>query len=157
MCEARWCAANVTPKLQMYSPGPQSQRLRPFGQTVFALSSMSSGGASRFTFAQAENCQLVGTSCQKMSAVGFEPTPLRTGTLSQRLRPLGQTVLLRFCLNSCGHNRNTCTPRHTHTHLNAANTTASSSHNHQPRFAPGAHRWQRCNLPPQNWFPMHDV
>ena len=29
-----------------------------------------------------------------MTAVGFEPTPLRTGALSQRLRPLGQTVLV---------------------------------------------------------------
>ena len=29
----------------------------------------------------------------EMIAVGFEPTPLRTGALSQRLRPLGQTVL----------------------------------------------------------------
>ena len=31
--------------------------------------------------------------------MGFEPTPLRTGALSQRLRPLGQTVLLvrPFC------------------------------------------------------------
>ena len=28
----------------------------------------------------------------KMTAVGFEPTPLRTGACSQRLRPLGQTV-----------------------------------------------------------------
>ena len=28
-----------------------------------------------------------------MTAVGFEPTPLRTGALSQRLRQLGQTVL----------------------------------------------------------------
>ena len=27
-----------------------------------------------------------------VTAVGFEPTPLRTGALSQRLRPLGQTV-----------------------------------------------------------------
>ena len=27
-----------------------------------------------------------------MTAVGFEPTPFRTGALSQRLRPLGQTV-----------------------------------------------------------------
>ena len=27
-----------------------------------------------------------------MTAVGFEPTPLRTGAWSQRLRPLGQTV-----------------------------------------------------------------
>ena len=35
--------------------------------------------------------------CQPVSvtvtAVGFEPTPLRTGVWSQRLRPLGQTVL----------------------------------------------------------------
>ena len=30
-----------------------------------------------------------------MTAVGFEPTPFRTGALSQRLRPLGQTVLLK--------------------------------------------------------------
>ena len=31
----------------------------------------------------------------EMTAVGCEPTPLRTGALSQRLRPLGQTVLNR--------------------------------------------------------------
>ena len=30
---------------------------------------------------------------EQMTAVGFEPTPLRTGALSRRLRPLGQTVL----------------------------------------------------------------
>ena len=30
---------------------------------------------------------------KQMTAVGFEPTPLRTGAWSQRLRPLGQTVL----------------------------------------------------------------
>ena len=29
----------------------------------------------------------------EMTAVGFEPTPLRNGALSYRLRPLGQTVL----------------------------------------------------------------
>ena len=29
----------------------------------------------------------------KMTAVGFEPTPLRNGAFSHRLRPLGQTVL----------------------------------------------------------------
>ena len=28
-----------------------------------------------------------------MTTVGFEPTPLRTGALSQRLRPLGQIVM----------------------------------------------------------------
>jgi hypothetical protein len=32
-----------------------------------------------------------------MTAVGFEPTPLRTGALSQRLRPLGQTVMEAMC------------------------------------------------------------
>ena len=30
---------------------------------------------------------------QHLTAVGFEPTPLRNGALSHRLRPLGQTVL----------------------------------------------------------------
>ena len=30
---------------------------------------------------------------EAMTAVGFEPTPLRSGALSRRLRPLGQTVL----------------------------------------------------------------
>ena len=29
----------------------------------------------------------------QVTAVGFEPTPLRTGALSQRLRPLRQTVM----------------------------------------------------------------
>ena len=32
--------------------------------------------------------------CTKLTPVGFEPTPLRTGALSQRLRPLGQSVLI---------------------------------------------------------------
>ena len=36
---------------------------------------------------------------KKMTAVGFEPTPLRNGALSHRLRPLGQTVLLDFFSN----------------------------------------------------------
>ena len=31
-----------------------------------------------------------------LTGVGFEPTPFRTGALSQRLRPLGQTVLRRL-------------------------------------------------------------
>ena len=33
-----------------------------------------------------------------LTAVGFKPTPLRTGALSQRLRPLGQTVLINSLL-----------------------------------------------------------
>ena len=33
-----------------------------------------------------------------MTAVGFEPTPFRTGALSQHLRPLGQTVGKNFTL-----------------------------------------------------------
>ena len=36
----------------------------------------------------------------RMTAVGFEPTPLRTGALSQRLRPLGQTVLAQAAWGS---------------------------------------------------------
>ena len=32
---------------------------------------------------------------EQLTAVGFEPTPFRTGALSQRLRPLGQTVLMQ--------------------------------------------------------------
>ena len=31
-----------------------------------------------------------------MTAVGLEPTPLRNGALSHRLRPLGQTVLIEI-------------------------------------------------------------
>ena len=34
-----------------------------------------------------------------MTPVGFEPTPLRTGALSQRLRPLGQSVLREWAKN----------------------------------------------------------
>ena len=37
-----------------------------------------------------------------MTAVGFEPTPLRTGAWSQRLRPLGQTVLMQGVVHVCG-------------------------------------------------------
>ena len=33
---------------------------------------------------------------KRMTPVGFEPTPFRTGTLLQRLRPLGHRVL-RYC------------------------------------------------------------
>ena len=40
--------------------------------------------------------QLSNYASRVLTAVGFEPTPLRTGTLSQRLRPLGQTVLEVF-------------------------------------------------------------
>ena len=32
--------------------------------------------------------------CTRLTPVGFEPTPLRTGALSQRRRPLGQRVLI---------------------------------------------------------------
>ena len=38
-------------------------------------------------------CVFALASGRNVTAVGFEPTPLRTGALSQRLRPLGQTVL----------------------------------------------------------------
>ena len=36
----------------------------------------------------------------RMTPVGFEPTPLRNGALSHRLRPLGQSVLV-YNLISC--------------------------------------------------------
>ena len=39
----------------------------------------------------------------EMTAVGFEPTPFRTGAKSQRLRPLGQTVLVDLRLLGCIH------------------------------------------------------
>ena len=37
---------------------------------------------------------------KRVTAVGFEPTPLRTGALSQRRRPLGQTVTGAACINA---------------------------------------------------------
>ncbi len=41
-----------------------------------------------------------GRALSNLTAVGFEPTPLGTGAGSQRLRPLGQTVLLNSeCIN----------------------------------------------------------
>ena len=46
-----------------------------------------------------------------MTAVGFEPTPLRTGAWSQRLRPLGQTVLTKWPLVLVG--QALCTSIHT--------------------------------------------
>ena len=39
----------------------------------------------------------------ELTAVGFKPTPFRTGALSQRLRPLGQTVMaLKPCAELAG-------------------------------------------------------
>ena len=35
----------------------------------------------------------------KMTAVGFEPTPFRTGALNQRLRPLGHAAF-KQCINN---------------------------------------------------------
>ena len=37
----------------------------------------------------------------KMTPVGFEPTPFRTGAFSQRLRPLGQSVMGGEMLKKC--------------------------------------------------------
>ena len=47
---------------------------------------------ARRTSLQFITCQLVFAANEQMTAVGFEPTPLRTGAWSQRLRPHGQTV-----------------------------------------------------------------
>ena len=43
----------------------------------------------RTKIARGESC----STAINMTPVEFEPTPLRTGALSQRLRPLGQSVL----------------------------------------------------------------
>ena len=39
-----------------------------------------------------------------MTPVGFEPTPLRNGALSHRLRPLGQSVLVYNLISCTKHN-----------------------------------------------------
>ena len=44
----------------------------------------------------------------KVTAVGFEPTPFRTGALSQRLRPLGQTVLFGAIVRTQTPNQQHC-------------------------------------------------
>ena len=44
----------------------------------------------------AMQCAAMRSNKKEMTAVGFEPTPLRTGALSQRLRPLGQIVRYRY-------------------------------------------------------------
>ena len=49
-----------------------------------------SGTYAHTPCSRAENHEIGDKS--KVTAVGFEPTPLRTGAWSQRLRPLGQTV-----------------------------------------------------------------
>ena len=49
-----------------------------------------SGTYAHTPCSRAENHEIGDKS--KVTAVGFEPTPLRTGDWSQRLRPLGQTV-----------------------------------------------------------------
>ena len=61
------------------------------GVTVSTLDSESSDGGSNppGSFSSAEQK----TSFHKtLTAVGFEPPPLRTNAVAQRLRPLGQTV-----------------------------------------------------------------
>ena len=45
--------------------------------------------ARRQSLADSRSCVIF----VRVTAVGFEPTPFRTGALSQRLRPLGQTVI----------------------------------------------------------------
>ena len=44
-----------------------------------------------------QRMQVLTNVAEKVTAVGFEPTPFRTGALSQRLRPLGQTVSACTC------------------------------------------------------------
>ena len=88
-----------------------------------------------------------------VTAVGFEPTPLRTGALSQRLRPLGQTVVRAVQDMTAGfanHETDKCMDADARFALLAfflhipAKTKANM---HQPGIKPGSHRWQRCILP----------
>ena len=49
----------------------------------------------KFTSFDIQIKKRTGARCE-VTAVGFEPTPLRTGALNQRLRPLGRSVLIIF-------------------------------------------------------------
>ena len=59
----------------------------------------------------------------EVTAVGFEPTPLRTGALSQRLRPLGQTVIIQFEKKKLI--RSSCCEQILHARLRQASATAT--------------------------------
>ena len=50
-----------------------------------------------FFFGTEKNVNQKITQQLEMTAVGFEPTPLRNGALSHRLRPLGHTVSASVC------------------------------------------------------------
>ena len=94
-----------------FRTGAWSQRLRPLGQTVLmSVSNLAqtcknplpsckqrskdaSSVASTRAQDKIEEPRLHHEQRTCVTAVGFEPTPLRTGALSQRLRPLGQTVM----------------------------------------------------------------
>ena len=57
----------------------------------------SGGGAVHETQVVVQWAQALTRVAATVTAVGFEPTPFRTGALSQRLRPLGQTVSAYSC------------------------------------------------------------
>ena len=98
-----------------------------------------------------------------VTAVGFEPTPLRTGALSQRLRPLGQTVSPsgRFALRSsaaqsCGRMRGAPAGRFATCFANGASSRCSGGAlsldqlvAFRTRFAP---TWSRCQGGAVKWF-----
>lgn len=77
-----------------------------------------------------------------MTAVGFEPTPLRNGALSHRLRPLGQTVLVH-----------TGATEHTDDHQETTKVAWLQPCRHacqamrMPGVEPGAQAWEACMLP----------
>ena len=73
-----WCSG-ITPAQHAGGPGFNPQCVQFLSQQLVAHSVAISQGARAPHRLQ-------------MTAVGFEPTPLRTGAWSQRLRPLGQTV-----------------------------------------------------------------
>jgi hypothetical protein len=82
--------------------GPQSPRARgvvvshplSMREALGSIPSVSIILCSRSVQIQWRCAALFHGTCIKLTPVGFEPTPLRTGALSQRLRPLGQSVLI---------------------------------------------------------------
>ena len=66
-------------------PARQHRNQKPDGQTKSDARSDEFHANGGTMFKCSNNVQV--------TAVGFEPTPLRTGAWSQRLRPLGQTVM----------------------------------------------------------------
>ena len=102
---------------------------------------------------------------KQMTAVGFEPTPLRNGALSHRLRPLGQTVLMARetrCpmdggkVNTDGENKRKddwrFLPKDTACNLHATSRARSKTYTafgcHEEFEQGGRHNWTHWGLSP---------